>query len=222
MSIITIRNLTKTYRNSGEELHILKEINFDIEAPGIFLIKGKSGSGKSTLLNIIGGLDKPTNGEVFVHNTNPAVLDDEQLSAYRNKLIGFVFQFHFLLKDFTALENVCIPGYIHGSSKKTVNEKAERLLELVGLNDRIRHLPGELSGGERQRVALARALINDPVCILADEPTGNLDEKTTGEMLELLFGVTTELKKTLIMVTHETMLQEEGTLLILENGSIKR
>lgn len=221
MSVISVRGLTKTYQNSNEILTILDDLSMDITHPGIYLIKGKSGSGKSTLLNLIGGLDKPSSGEIYVHGINPVSLDDEELSGYRNKIIGFVFQFHFLLKDFTALENVCIPGFIGGAQKRAVIDKAENFLELVGLKDRMKHLPGELSGGERQRVAIARSLINDPVCILADEPTGNLDEKTTSEVLQLLFKVTEDLHKTLIMVTHESMPPDKGTMFVLENGRIR-
>ena len=221
MSTISIKDLVKTYSSTGEELCVLDGITLDIQGPGVFLIKGRSGSGKSTLLNLIGGLDTPSSGEITIQGVNPLELQDRMLSEFRNRSIGFVFQFHFLLRDFSALENVALPGFIAGSKKKEVLARAADLLGRVGLADRMEHLPGQLSGGERQRVAIARALINDPLLILADEPTGNLDEGSTGDVLSLLYDVTEQYGKTLLMVTHEAVLPPRGTVLHLEQGNVK-
>ena len=173
--ILMIENLVKTYESEGEKLTVLNSLNLSVEEGSKTVICGESGSGKSTLLNIIGSMDSATSGKVVAGPWNVTELSENQMAEYRAKFIGLVFQFHYLLKDFTALENVYMPCYMLGVPKKKAIERAESLLEDVGLSNRKSHLPSQLSGGERQRVAVARALVNSPSLILADEPTGNLD-----------------------------------------------
>jgi lipoprotein-releasing system ATP-binding protein len=182
---------------------VLSGVNLEIH-PGEFVsIIGQSGSGKSTLLHIIGALDKPTEGTVELLGQPYAQLSQKQLAAVRCRNVGFVYQFHHLLPEFTALENVLMPGLIDGRSQASAVERAMELLGKVGLAERLDHRPSKLSGGEQQRVAIARALLNDPAVVLADEPTGNLDTRTSGEVLQFLFDVTTGLGKSLVMVTHD-------------------
>src|SRR5688572_9816927 len=176
--MISARNIHKKY----SELEILKGINVDIRKSEIVSIVGSSGAGKTTLLTILGTLDRPTSGELLIDGTNVYKLNDKKLAAFRNLNISFVFQFHHLLPEFDALENVCMPALIAGKSKKEAEVKAKELLDYLGLKDRITHKPSELSGGEQQRVAVARALINSPKVIFADEPSGNLDSKTAKEL----------------------------------------
>ncbi len=200
---ITCRGLRKVFRNAVEELVILRGVDMSLERGDCSSITGPSGCGKSTLLSILGGLDKPSSGEVSVGGVNLAGVDETSLAAFRSRVVGFVFQFHYLLKDFTALENVMLPSFMLKGDRKTSEAKARQLLHAVGLSDRIQHVPSRLSGGERQRVAIARALINDPVIILADEPTGNLDRASALLVEDLLFGIAADRGTTLLIVTHD-------------------
>lgn len=209
-NIITIENLEKTYSTESEKLTVLKDLNLTVPEGSKIVITGESGCGKSTLLNILGGIDKPTSGSVISGKWNLGNLSEKQLSNYRSNFLGLIFQFHYLLKDFTALENVYMPAIIAGVPKKTAIEKATSLLEDVGVKERMNHLPSELSGGERQRVATARALINDPTLILADEPTGNLDPANAEKIGELLFSMVEKYHKTLLLVTHDMNLAKKG------------
>ena len=202
-SFITVKALTKKYIDgSNNELEILKGIDLEISENTTISISGASGSGKSTLLHLLGGLDKPTNGEIFFQNKALHTFSNKELSHWRNRSIGFVFQAHCLLHDFTALENVSIPAMIAGSGKFEAQKKALELLERVNLSERKSHKPHQLSGGEQQRVAIARALINNPQLILADEPTGNLDVNTGDQVGEMLKNICKNQNTTLIVVTH--------------------
>ena len=207
--ILTVKNLEKTYKTDIETLTVLKNLNFEAIEGSKTAIVGESGSGKSTLLNIIGSIDTATGGTVQAGTWNLTSLSEREKSEYRSSFLGLVFQFHYLLKDFTALENVFMPAFMAGVPRKTAEEKARALLDDVGLSKRISHLPSELSGGERQRVAVARALINDPPLILADEPTGNLDPANAVLISELLFSMADKYKKTLIVVTHDLKIAEK-------------
>ena len=209
-NIITINQLEKTYISKGETLTILKDLSLLVPEGQKVIVVGESGSGKSTLLNIIAGIDSATKGTVIAGDWNISELKEKDLTDYRANFLGLVFQFHYLLKDFTALENVFLPAYMKGLGKKEAIEKAKVLLEDVGLADRMTHLPNELSGGERQRVAVARALINDPKLILADEPTGNLDPANATMISDLLFSMVEKHKKTLILVTHDSKIAKKG------------
>jgi lipoprotein-releasing system ATP-binding protein len=200
---LTLKGVSKTYTSASEKLTILRDISFSVETGRIVVITGESGSGKSTLLNLIGGLDTPTSGTIEAGNYQVGSLGEDGLTEYRRNVLGLVFQFHYLLKEFTALENVMLPARIAGLPKSEAREKAEMLLSDVGLSDREEHYPTALSGGERQRVAVARALINDPLLILADEPTGNLDEGNSRVVEDLLFSVVRKHGKTLLLVTHD-------------------
>jgi len=184
------------------ELEILKGVDLEISEGEIVSIVGSSGAGKTTLLTILGTLDRPTSGEVLINNTAITGLNDKKLAMFRNQNIGFVFQFHQLLPEFTALENVCIPGLIAKRNRKELEHKANELLELFNLRDRLNHKPSELSGGEQQRVAVARALINNPKVIFADEPSGNLDSKNASELHQLFFTLRDAYKQTFVIVTH--------------------
>ena len=208
--ILSIKDLEKTYKTSSEELAILKKLNMELKQGQTCVIVGKSGSGKSTLLNIIGGLDKATGGTVCVGGMNVSSMPEKQLVKFRREFLGMIFQFHYLLKDFTALENVFLPAYMAGMKKTAAVEKAKALLSDVGLLERASHLPSQLSGGERQRVAVARALINDPKLILADEPTGNLHPANAVMIGDLLFSMAEKYKKTLVLVTHDMALASKG------------
>lgn len=210
--IVHIENLEKTYVSTGETLTVLKALDLSVEEGSKVVITGESGCGKSTLLNIIGSIDSATSGIVRSGGRDITALDENAQADYRSHFLGFVFQFHYLLKDFTALENVYLPAYMAGVSKKDAISRAERLLEDVGLQDRLHHLPSELSGGERQRAAVARALINDPHLILADEPTGNLDPVNAEIVGNLLFSIADKYRKTLIMVTHDQNLAAKGSV----------
>ena len=207
--ILTVKNLEKTYKTDIETLTVLKNLNFEAVEGSKTAIVGESGSGKSTLLNIIGSIDTATGGTVQAGKWNLTSLSEREKSEYRSSFLGLVFQFHYLLKDFTALENVFMPAFMAGVPRKAAEEKARALLEDVGLSMRISHLPSELSGGERQRVAVARALINDPPLILADEPTGNLDPANAVLISELLFSMADKYRKTLILVTHDLKIAEK-------------
>jgi lipoprotein-releasing system ATP-binding protein len=200
--MIVARGIRKAYGS----LQVLKGIDLEITQGEIVSIVGTSGAGKTTLLHIIGTLDRPDAGSLIINNTTLDNLADRELSAFRNMNIGFVFQFHHLLPEFTALENVCIPGFIGNRAENQVREKARELLELLGLSERLTHKPGELSGGEQQRVAVARSLINNPMVVLADEPSGNLDSETSLELHKLFFELRERLNQTFVIVTHNNEL----------------
>jgi len=198
--MITTKNIHKSYGN----LNVLKGIDIEIKKGEIVSIVGASGAGKTTLLHILGTLDKADSGTIEINKTIIQNLNDRKLSEFRNKHIGFVFQFHHLLPEFTALENVCIPAYIAKISRKEAESKAKEILSLLNLSDRIAHKPSELSGGEQQRVAVARALINNPSIILADEPSGNLDSQSAKDLHQLFFSLRDKLNQTFVIVTHNT------------------
>ena len=220
--IVKIKSLEKTYSNGTENLTIFKDLNLNVKEGSKTVITGQSGSGKSTLLNIIGSIDSATSGTVIAGPWNVTSLSEKEQALYRSKFLGLIFQFHYLLKDFTALENVYMAAFMAGMSKKQAKEKAENLLCDVGLEKRLNHLPGELSGGERQRVAVARALINEPELILADEPTGNLDPENALLIGNLLFSMAEKYKKTLILVTHDKNLAKNGDVCYSINcGNLK-
>ncbi|MDR1870251.1 MAG: ABC transporter ATP-binding protein [Treponema sp.] len=220
-NIIRAENIVKNYISGTETLHILKGINLEIEEGSCAAISGQSGSGKSTLLNILGGLDRADEGKVFIGNYEITSLSEKELAIYRSKQVGFIFQFHYLLKDFTALENIMIPAYIAGIKKKDALERARSLLADVNLEDRSGHFPSQLSGGERQRVAVARSMINDPALILADEPTGNLDPQNSDIVTELLYSSAQKRGKTLVVVTHDRKVADKASVrLHLENGQL--
>lgn len=200
---LEIREVHKSYLSGTETLTILRSVSFSVSEGSSVAITGESGSGKSTLLNILGGLDRADAGSVRVGKYLLEQLNERQLNEYRGKHVGFIFQFHYLLKDFTALENVMLPAYMAGANKKDALEKARLLLADVGMEHRLGHYPAQLSGGERQRVAVARSLVNDPDVILADEPTGNLDRYNSQSVAELLFANAEKYRKTLIVVTHD-------------------
>jgi len=219
--ILNVSNIVKNFISGTETLHILKGINFNIEQGKSAAISGQSGSGKSTLLNIIGGLERADQGSVFIQGENISLLPEKEMSIYRSKKVGFIFQFHYLLKDFTALENVMLPAYIAGVRKKDALDMAKSLLADVNLENRAGHFPSQLSGGERQRVAVARSMVNDPALILADEPTGNLDPQNSGIVSKLLYESTQKRKKTLIVVTHDNKVASQASLrYVLENGKL--
>lgn len=204
-NVLTIQGLEKTYRDavSGESLTIIKDLDMRVPAKSKIVILGESGCGKSTLLNIIGGLDSATGGFIQCGQYTISAMNEEHLTEFRSKYLGLIFQFHYLLKDFSALENVFLPAYMAGLPKKQAMERALTLLQDVGLSQRLHHIPSQLSGGERQRAAVARALVNDPQIILADEPTGNLDPTNSGVISSLLFSMVEKYGKTLLLVTHD-------------------
>ncbi len=202
-------------------LSVLKGVDINIEKGEIVSIVGSSGAGKSTLLHILGTLDKPDKGNIFLHNEGIENLKGKKLAAFRNKHIGFVFQFHHLLPEFSALENVCIPGWIAGRKKKEVMEKAFSILQVLGLESRAEHKPQALSGGEQQRVAVARALINNPSIVMADEPTGNLDSTNAKELHNLFIDLRSRFQQTFLIVTHnEEMAQMSDRILHMKDGNI--
>jgi len=209
-AILDLAHVAKTFVTGAEELHILTDVNLAVAAGETVVITGESGSGKSTLLNLIGGLDTPSSGTIEAAGFRVDSLPESQLTRYRSSVVGLVFQFHFLLKDFTALENVMMPAFMSGVTRDEATERARRILTAVGLADRTDHFPTQLSGGERQRVAVARALVNDPDIILADEPTGNLDEGNSRTVENILFDLVREYGKTLLLVTHDVSLAERG------------
>lgn len=195
--------ITENIHKSFGELEVLKGINLQIAEKEIVSIIGASGAGKTTLLQILGTLDRQTSGKLIIDGTDVSRMSEKQLSAFRNKHIGFVFQFHHLLPEFSAIENICIPAWIAGMGKKEAEKRAVELLEIMNLRDRDTHKPAELSGGEQQRVAIARALINNPSVILADEPSGNLDSHNRDELHNLFFKLRDEFGQTFVIVTHD-------------------
>ncbi|MFW5812135.1 MAG: ABC transporter ATP-binding protein [Alkalispirochaetaceae bacterium] len=218
---VALRGVEKRFLSGAEELRILREVDLTIEAGDAVGVTGESGSGKSTLLTIIAGLDRPTSGSVMVAGKELSSLSEEELSRLRARRVGFVFQFHHLLKDFTALENVLLPGLMIGGSRKGLEARAKELLGVVGLSNRLTHVPSQLSGGERQRVAVVRSLINRPALLLADEPTGNLDEGNSAYVADLLFRLVEETGTTLLLVTHDARLAARcPRRLLLEHGGL--
>jgi len=221
--LIKVNDIVKNYKSGDETLYILKGINFEIEEGKSAAISGQSGSGKSTLLNIIGGLDKTDEGSVFVGMDEITSFSEKEITIFRSKKMGFIFQFHYLLKDFTALENVMLPAFIAGIKKKEALDRARQLLADINMEDRSSHFPSQLSGGERQRVAVARSLVNDPALILADEPTGNLDPQNSEIVTRLLFENAKKRNKTLIIVTHDKKVASNADVrLVLENGQLAK
>ena len=215
--MIQATGIHKSYGN----LEVLKGIDLHINKKEIVSIVGASGAGKSTLLHIIGTLDKADRGQLFIDGTEVSKLNDTQLAAFRNQKIGFVFQFHHLLPEFTAIENICIPAYIGGMGKKEAIERAEKLLAYLNLTDRKTHKPSELSGGEQQRIAVARALINQPAVVLADEPSGNLDSKSAEELHKLFFRLRDEMNQTFVIVTHNpTLAAMSDRTITIKDGRI--
>jgi lipoprotein-releasing system ATP-binding protein len=215
--MLTATNIQKYYG----QLWVLKGVDLEIKQGEIASIVGPSGCGKSTLLHILGTLDKPDKGEIVVENQRINFLNEKQMAAFRNRHVGFVFQFHHLLPEFTALENVCIPGWMAGRRKKEVEDNALSLLKMLGLDKRIDNKPNALSGGEQQRVAIARALINRPSIIFADEPTGNLDSANARELHQLFFTLRQQFNQTFLIVTHnEELAQMSDRILHMKDGKI--
>lgn len=215
--MLTVNQVTKSYHN----LQVLKGVDLEIKQGEIVSIVGASGAGKTTLLQLIGTLDKPDSGSITFLGTDIANLKKKELAKFRNKNIGFVFQFHHLLPEFSALENVCIPGYLSDTPKKEVENRAKELLEMLGLKERFHHKPAELSGGEQQRVSVARALINNPSLILADEPSGNLDSKNAEELHNLFFSLREKFNQTFVIVTHNELLSNmSDRKLVMKDGII--
>jgi lipoprotein-releasing system ATP-binding protein len=219
--MITINNLNKTFIKDGNKIEVLKELNLTIPRGHSLAILGVSGAGKSTLIHILGTLDHPTSGTVLFNDVHVFEWDNKKLAEFRNKTIGFVFQFHNLLPEFNSLENTMMPALIHGVSYRKAKDRAEAILNEVGLGDRMTHKPGELSGGEQQRVAVARALIMEPEIILADEPTGNLDSETGKKIEDILLDLNRTKQITLVVVTHNKSLADRMSQSIgLRDGKI--
>ena len=216
-AILRASAISKKY----DTLEVLKSVDLAVLEREIVSITGASGAGKSTLLHILGTLDLPDSGELLIDGVDIVNLKKDSLANFRNKKVGFVFQFHNLLPEFSAIENVCLPGFIGGKSFDIVESKAKELLDLLGLKDRIKHKPSELSGGEQQRVAVARALINDPKVIFADEPSGNLDSANSKALHDLFFQLREELQKTFVIVTHNEELAEmSDRKVVIRDGTI--
>lgn len=214
--MIQCSNIVKSYGS----LQVLKGVSLEIKPAEVVSVVGASGAGKSTLLHILGTLDRADAGEVFIKETDIKKLRDKKLAEFRNKNIGFVFQFHHLLPEFTALENVCIPAFIAGTSKKEAEKRGGELLDLLGLSKRMDHKPAELSGGEQQRVAVARALINNPAVVFADEPSGNLDSSTASELHQLFFTLRDQFAQTFVIITHnETLADMADRKLVMKDGN---
>lgn len=209
--LLETRNLTKVYKETGTSLEILKDVNFGIERGCIGVLMGASGSGKSTFLNIVGALDNPTSGQVFFCGKEVSKLARREINVFHRRNLGFMFQFHHLLSEFTALENVLMPARIDRRNEKESRERAMELLSAVGLSERAEHLPRELSGGERQRVALARALVNKPDLIIADEPSGNLDEGNADTLKSLILELCQKFGQAFLIATHDMSLVEIAT-----------
>lgn len=205
----------QSIHKSYGQLQILKGVDFTVERGEIVTIVGASGAGKSTLLNILGTLDKPDSGQLFINDVELNKLSNKNLSAFRNKEIGFIFQFHHLLSEFNAMENVCIPAFIAGTSRAAAEKRATELLQLLGLGDRLTHKPSQLSGGEQQRVAVARALVNSPALIFADEPSGNLDSANATDLHQLFVQLRDEFNQAFVIVTHNKDLADIGNRKVL-------
>jgi lipoprotein-releasing system ATP-binding protein len=221
--VLACRSLTKSFIEGGRELEVLRNVDLEIQAGDLVAIIGASGSGKTTLLQLLGGLDQPSSGEVVIMGHDVSTLGERQRGTLRNQSIGFVYQFHHLLPEFSALENVAMPLLVARIPTAEASKQAEDLLKKVGLGDRLSHKPGQLSGGERQRAAVARALIARPALVLADEPTGNLDGRTGDQVFELMLELNRELQTSLVVVTHDRAIAARmDRVLSLENGTLKR
>lgn len=217
-------NIEKVFHDGiRDDLHVLNDINFALDKAETSAIIGSSGSGKTTLLNILGGLDKPSSGKVLLNDIDVHKLSEKQRCTVRNEHFGFIYQFHHLLPEFTALENVAMPLLIKGETVEQARQRAEKVLADVGLIKRLHHKPGELSGGERQRAAIARALIHQPDCILADEPTGNLDRKNAEQAIDLIIDLNKEYHTSLVIVTHDLKIAERmDKVYMLEDGVLSK
>lgn len=215
--MLKVKNINKSYGN----LNVLKDVSLEISKGEVVSIVGASGAGKSTLLHILGTLDNADSGSYTINDKSIFDLNEKQLDTFRNKEIGFIFQFHHLLPEFSALENVCIPAFIQGISVKDAEKRAKELISFLGLKDRVNHKPSELSGGEQQRIAVARALMNEPSLIMADEPSGNLDSVSSTELHKLFFDLRKEFNQTFIIVTHNKELADmSDRKLIMKDGKI--
>jgi len=221
-SIMVSRDIKKSFRTGKSQLNVLKSINMEVEEGEILIIIGPSGAGKSTLLSILGGLSRPSEGKVLLNDTDMYSLNDNKLARFRNKSMGFIFQFHHLLPEFTALENVMMPALIEGGTSKEAEEKAKKILITMGLGGRLNHRPSELSGGEQQRVAIARALTNEPDIVFADEPTGNLDKQNAEMIHKIILDFNKSFGQTFVVVTHNDHLASYGNRVVyIDDGSIK-
>jgi lipoprotein-releasing system ATP-binding protein len=221
-AVIRAESLAKTYAEGKMKTPVFNSLDLNVQAGETVAIVGASGAGKSTLLHLLGGLDTPTSGEVYVAGQKMSSLSDAARGQLRNRALGFVYQFHHLLPEFTALENVMMPVMLSGADVAAASQRAKALLEQVGLGHRIEHKPGELSGGERQRAAVARALVNQPGCVLGDEPTGNLDEKTAATVFELMLELNRAQKTSLVLVTHDRRLARKlDRVLELHEGKLR-
>lgn len=220
-SILKCENLSKSYRDGSKTIPVLQDLQFDIKPKERVAIVGKSGSGKTTLINLLGGLDKPTQGQVYFESQDIHKMSDRKRGLLRNELFGYIFQFHHLLAEFTALENVAMPLLIRKEDISVVKQKCAQALEQVGLGHRMTHKPSQLSGGERQRVAIARALVTKPKCVLADEPTGNLDRQSSESVYELMMNLSKDVDTSFIIVTHdEDLAFRMDRVLRLEDGKL--
>jgi len=219
--IINCRNLCKSYHDGNTSVDVLKGIDFSINQGDRIAIVGPSGSGKSTLLHLLGGLDQPTDGQVLMQEMDWQTLKEKQRCRLRNKYLGFIYQFHHLLPEFSALENVAMPLLLAGESVNVARERARDILDQVGLSAREQHKPSQLSGGERQRVAIARALVHQPQCVFADEPTGNLDQTTAVKVFDLMLNLNKQFNTALVIVTHDRQLAEQmDKVMVLQQGSL--
>ena len=221
-ALLSCQNITKFYQEGKQQTEVLKQVSFSMQPGELVAIVGSSGSGKSTLLHTLGGLDQPSSGEVFIKGQSLQHMTPNALAKLRNQYLGFVYQFHHLMADFTALENVMMPMLIGQQNKTEAQDRAAQILSAVGLQHRISHRPSALSGGERQRVAIARALVNNPALVLADEPTGNLDHKTTESIFELIQQLNQEKQIAFLLVTHDLNLAEKlNRRLIMQDGVLR-
>jgi len=221
-ALLSCQNVSKFYQEGTQQTEVLKQVSFSMQPSELVAIVGSSGSGKSTLLHTLGGLDQPSSGEVFIKGQSLQKMTPNALAKLRNQYLGFVYQFHHLMADFTALENVMMPMLIGQQNKTEAQDRAEQILSAVGLQHRISHRPSALSGGERQRVAIARALVNNPALVLADEPTGNLDHKTTESIFELIQQLNQEKQIAFLLVTHDLSLAEKlNRRLIMQDGMLR-
>ena len=221
-ALLSCQNITKFYQEGTQQTEVLKQVSFSMQPSELVAIVGSSGSGKSSLLHTLGGLDQPSSGEVFIKGQSLQQMTPNALAKLRNQYLGFVYQFHHLMADFTALENVMMPMLIGQQNKTEAQDRAEQILSAVGLQHRISHRPSALSGGERQCVAIARALVNNPALVLADEPTGNLDHKTTESIFELIQQLNQEKQIAFLLVTHDLNLAEKlNRRLIMQDGMLR-